>query len=254
MRKLLLFLFAFLISVNAYATTCTIPYESELTGGFIFAAHWNENFQAISTCLNNQTLDGTTNIAIGGIQTSNIANLAVTDAKIFGITTAGKVNGSSITAINNLPSGAGIVPIANLPTGNTANTLAFYNSGGNVGIGTFSVTGMVAAASFTGQSGAGLFKTPISESVGTKYGPALSDGIVIATCSTGGSQILQLSGYSNTNSTPTSGSDLCNILGGGASSGSAITCPLVVLKGYYYELTTSSNCSGAIVTFTPLGS
>lgn len=129
MKKIILALVILLtLGVKSFATTCAIPYENELTGNIIYSAHWNSNFQAISQCLNNQTLDGSTNIAIGGIQTTNIANLAITDAKIAGITIAGKVNGSALTALNNIPSGAGVIPTVNLGSG-TANssTVLFGN-------------------------------------------------------------------------------------------------------------------------------
>lgn len=124
MKKAFLLLVGLLISVNAHATTCTLPYGNALTGGFIFASQWNANVAAIQACFNNQILDGTTNIAVGGIQTANLANLSVTDSKIFGITTAGKVNGSAITGANNLPSGSGVWPTVNLGSG-TANTGSF---------------------------------------------------------------------------------------------------------------------------------
>lgn len=114
MKKILLFLTVLLISFNVHATVCTIPYGSELTGGVIYAGQWNANIAAIENCLNNQTLDGITNIAVGGIGTINIANSSVTDAKLFGITTAGKVNGSSIVGIGNVPPGAGTLPEINV--------------------------------------------------------------------------------------------------------------------------------------------
>lgn len=140
MKKLILFLAGLLLSVNAHATSITMPYCNTQTGGFIFASQWNANCSAVQSFLNNQNIDGTTNIATGGIQTGNIANLAVTDAKIAGITTAGKVNGSSLTSLGSIPSGGGAVPLDNLPTGVKANTLVYQNSSGNVGIGTTTVS------------------------------------------------------------------------------------------------------------------
>lgn len=121
MKKiLLLILFFVYFSSHAMATSYTAPFASAATGGFIFASQWNANQTVLESFLNNQNLDGTTNIAVGGIQTANIANLAVTDTKIAGITTAGKVNGSSITSINSLPSGAGVIPTANLGSGSAS--------------------------------------------------------------------------------------------------------------------------------------
>lgn len=48
------------------------------------------------------------------MNTASIANLAVTDAKIAGIVTAGKVDGAALTNLPNIPSGAGIIPAVNL--------------------------------------------------------------------------------------------------------------------------------------------
>lgn len=106
-----------LTSNNSFATAISMPYCNEATGGYVLASHWNSNCSTVGTWANNQNIDGTTNIAVGGIQTANLANLAVTDAKIAGITTAGKVNGSAITSLNNVPSGAGVLPTANLGSG-----------------------------------------------------------------------------------------------------------------------------------------
>jgi hypothetical protein len=126
MNKLAFFLSLVLgiIATNSWATSYTAPYASATTGSVIYAAQWNANQTSLESFLNNQNLDGTTNIAVGGIQTANIANSAVTDAKIAGITTAGKVNGSAITGINNLPSGAGVIPTANLGS-STASSITF---------------------------------------------------------------------------------------------------------------------------------
>ena len=127
MKKLILFLIVLFISSLAQATSITMPYCSESTGGFVYASHWNSNCNAISTYVNNQNIDGNTNISVGGVQTANIANLAVTDSKIAGITTAGKVNGSSITGMDNLPTGAGEVPIANITASNPGAAYLFLN-------------------------------------------------------------------------------------------------------------------------------
>lgn len=110
------------LAPKVFATSLTIPYQSKNTGDTIFASQWNSNFQAISTWANNNNIDGNTNIATGGVSTAAIANLAVTDAKISGISTAGKVNGSAITGLANLPSGAGLIPTANLGSGATSAT------------------------------------------------------------------------------------------------------------------------------------
>jgi hypothetical protein len=120
---------ALLITNKCFATSYTAPYASAQTGGVIYASQWNANQTSLESFLNNQNLDGTTNIAIGGIQTSNIANSAVTDAKIAGITTAGKVNGSAIIGLGNLAAGAGTIPPANLGSGSaSASTVLYGNS------------------------------------------------------------------------------------------------------------------------------
>ncbi len=119
MKKILLFLTFLLMPLLSYATTLSVSYTNESVGGTISSSHWNQNFQDIQNWANNNNLDGTTNISTGGVTTSTIANLAVTDAKIAtaGITTAGKVSGSALTVLSGIPSGAGQIPVANLATG-----------------------------------------------------------------------------------------------------------------------------------------
>lgn len=62
-------------------------------------------------------LGNITNISIGG---GGLA-VPIADSNLQTIVTAGKVNGSALTGLANIPSGAGIIPIVNIPTGTTAN-------------------------------------------------------------------------------------------------------------------------------------
>ncbi len=230
MKKFILFLIGIMISFNAHATTCTLPYANELTDGFIFAGHWNANASAIMNCLNNQTLDGTTNIAIGGIQTSNISNLAVTDAKIFGITTAGKVNASAITQLNNLPSGAGTIPEANI---------AKLDSSGNGVDGGAIISGTVPVAAISGLLGA--WTSPTCTSAGTPH-QAATDGMFSGVVSAD-----KISCLTDSAATPTT---VRSAAPGVAAANSG--CSSFVKKNDYYMVTTGSvGCTGY---FIPLGS
>lgn len=98
-------------------TILTITYSAESPNTLIRSSRWNQNFTDISTFMNNNNIDSNDNIKAGGVSTAAIADLAVTDAKIAGITTAGKVNGSALTNLAGIPSGAGIVPVVNLGSG-----------------------------------------------------------------------------------------------------------------------------------------
>lgn len=92
----------------------TITYVTESPNTIIRSSRWNTNFTDVTTFMNNNNIDSTDNIKNGGVSTSALANLSVTDAKIAGITTAGKVDGSALTNLSNIPSGAGIIPAVNL--------------------------------------------------------------------------------------------------------------------------------------------
>ena len=57
------------------------------------------------------------NAQVSGIVNNDVAsNAAIAGSKLATITTAGKVDGSSINNLANVPSGAGRLPSANLPT------------------------------------------------------------------------------------------------------------------------------------------
>lgn len=96
-----------------------ITYVTEAPNTVIRSSRWNTNFTDITTFINNKNQDSTDNIADGGIQTAALANLAVTDAKIAGITSANKVAGSSLYSLSSTPSGAGQLPVVNggVPSG-----------------------------------------------------------------------------------------------------------------------------------------
>lgn len=100
-------------------TVLSVSFVTETASTLIRSTRWNTNFTDIRDFVNNNNIDGTDNIKALGVTTASIANLAVTDDKIAGITTAGKVSGSALTALTGTPSGAGILPGANggVPTG-----------------------------------------------------------------------------------------------------------------------------------------
>lgn len=71
------------------------------------------------------------NAQVTGIVNNDIAsNAAIAGSKLATITTAGKVDGSAINNLANVPSGAGILPNANLPSTITKNLTG--NVTGNV--------------------------------------------------------------------------------------------------------------------------
>lgn len=202
MKKITLFLFGLFLSTNAFATALTMPYCNKNPGDAVKSNEWNGNCSAVPNFLNNQNLDGNTNIAVGGILTQNIANNAVTDSKISGITTAGKVNGSSITGLNNIPTGAGQLPQINL---------AELTSAGNLVDGS-ALTGLtnvsagagvlpVANGGTGGSSGvSGVLGNWQTKSAGTIY-QALTDGFVTSfSQDCGASQ--ELSGITDNNASP----------------------------------------------------
>lgn len=82
------------------------------------------------------------NATATGIVDSDIASTAaIADSKLASITTAGKVNGSALTSLSSIPSGAGSLPSANLPstipvanidTGTTANKILKLDSSARI--------------------------------------------------------------------------------------------------------------------------
>ena len=248
MKKILLSLAMLFISVTAHATTCTIPYVTEVAGGIIYSAQWNANFIAVANCLNNQTLDGTTNIAIGGILTANLANLSVTDAKIAGITTAGKVNGSAITQINNVPSGAGELPELNIApldgSGNGVSGAAFNNLG-NTPVG----AGQLPAAN---ETISGIVGTASSKNFNQVY-QAATDVLVTASCygsiNTGA---LTASGDIGATSSPVT--PIWSFTS--TTNNTVIPSPvgsMLVPKNFYYEVNESNCGNGQLVNAQPIG-
>lgn len=100
-----------------------ITYTTESPNTLIRSSRWNQNFNDIITFMNNKNLDSNDNIKDTGISTAALANLAVTDAKIAGITTAGKVDGNALVNLGNIPNTSGNIPQANLPTIDVAGKL-----------------------------------------------------------------------------------------------------------------------------------
>lgn len=90
-------------------------------GAVIIAAEHNANFNTIYNDYN------------GGITNSNISGTAaIVDTKLAQIVTFGKVNGTAITGLTNLASGAGVIPIANLPFGASSHQGDVYYDNGTV--------------------------------------------------------------------------------------------------------------------------
>lgn len=246
MKKILI-AFLLLISpsfvMKAHATSCIIPYVNEITGGIIYAAQWNANFQAIANCLNNQTLDGTTNIAIGGIGTVNIANLAVTDAKIFGITTAGKVNGSALTGLNNVPSGAGTLAELNI---------AKLDSNGNGIDGGALISG---AANIPSGFGVIPFAN-LPSGFSTQHVVTGTRSIASIYQNTSGKTMYVTTSLQNTSSSSTfqvltdSSSSPSSIVAQAIAQTANTVLPVsfIVLNNNYYEITSSA--SGAVIAWT----
>lgn len=79
------------------------------------------------------------------------AAAGIVDTKLATITTAGKVDGSAITNLNNVPSGAGALPIANGGTGQTTRQAALNG---------------LSATSLTGTSGQSLTSNGTNVSLG----------------------------------------------------------------------------------------
>ncbi len=66
----------------------------------------------------NTNLDTLYNLVNGNLNTANLAaGAAIVDTQLASITTASKVNGSAITSLSSVPSGAGVLPGANIGTG-----------------------------------------------------------------------------------------------------------------------------------------
>lgn len=95
-------------------------------GAVIVASQHNANFSVISSDYNGN-IDNT-NIApnaaiaysklnIAGLITNGDLAGSIADSKLLTISTAGKVNASTLTSLSSTPSGAGVFPIANIATG-----------------------------------------------------------------------------------------------------------------------------------------
>lgn len=88
-----------------------------IAGQIFTAALYNNNNNALANQINGN-IDAT-NLAANAVTTVKILDANVTDAKLAGITTAGKVNGTAITNLAGIPAGAGTLPSANMSIGGT---------------------------------------------------------------------------------------------------------------------------------------
>ena len=233
---------------QVYATSISMPYCSATTGSPIYAAQWNGNCNTVSTFLNNNNLDGTTNISIGGILTQNLANLSVTDAKIAGITTAGKVNGSALTGLNNTPSGANTLPEINVhkldSSGNGVDGSALSGLGNTTaGAGVLPAANTTATASNT----TGIVGTSSSATIGSST-PVTTDGMLtaIVDCHTSGIATISVS---------STGGNIAfaSCYFGYINYGSAT---IIVKKGQSYTVTYTlqSGSPADSASWTPIGS
>ncbi|MDE1867218.1 MAG: hypothetical protein KGI08_05870 [Thaumarchaeota archaeon] len=187
--------------------------------------------------------------------TSELTNLTVTavgslgvpiaDSNLQQIVTAGKVDGSALTGLASIPSGAGIIPVANLPTGTAAHDVLELDANAKIpAVDGSQLTNVIAAvnANLSGnQLGARTTRT-----AGTIY-QAATDLFVYATISY--STGLSAYFYSDSNSSP---STLIDERAAGDSSAYVFIGGLV-LKGQYYKLTVSSGAA-AIYQSIAIGS
>jgi hypothetical protein len=73
------------------------------------------------------------NSTVTGIVNADLSpSAAVVDTKLATINTAGKVDGSAITNLTNVPSGAGVIPAVNLPNSIADSHLATISTAGKV--------------------------------------------------------------------------------------------------------------------------
>lgn len=221
----------------------SLPYTFS-AGATIIASQHNSNFSTIYNDYNGNITNVNISSSAGviysklnltnGIVNSDInSSAAIADSKLAEITTAGKVSGSALTTLPNIPSGAGIVPIANLATGTPTgskfvrddNTLQPFIQ---IGLGSW---------------------TSATQSASTQ---ATTDGFLVGFATTNNA-ITTLTIKTDSSNPPTTlRAEAIASIGGSGTSIVSIFCP--VKKNDYY-LTTQTGIGGsATLYFISLGS
>lgn len=114
----------------------SLPYTFS-AGATIIASQHNSNFSTIYNDYNGNITNVNISSSAGiiysklnltnGIVNSDInSSAAIADSKLAEITTAGKVSGSALTTLPNIPSGAGVIPVLNLGSGTANSTTVLY--------------------------------------------------------------------------------------------------------------------------------
>lgn len=113
-------------------------------GTTIVASEHNSNFDIVYACVN------------GNIDNSNISgSAAIVDSKLAQISTASKVSGAALTALNNVPSGASQLPVVNGGTGQDFSTALIGGMPYISNVGTFSILASGTSGTFLKFNGGG---------------------------------------------------------------------------------------------------
>ncbi len=193
------------------------------------------------------------NAQVSAIVNNDIAsNAAIAGSKLATITTAGKVDGSSINNLANVPSGAGRLPSANLPstipvanidTGTTADKIVKLDGSARIP----AVNGSLLTG-ITGSQITSLVGDSTSKLLDTIY-QAATDGFVslCATMANGD----QLGLFTDSSATPTTNVQQLSSTVSGSFRGN-IFYP--IKKNHYYTITTGGGSPVVIAfNFIPLG-
>jgi len=193
------------------------------------------------------------NAQVSAIVNNDIAsNAAIAGSKLATITTAGKVDGSAINNLANVPAGAGRLPSANLPstipvanidTGTTANKIVKLDSNAKIP----AVDGSL-LTNLTGSQITSLVGNPTSKLLDTIY-QAATDGFVsyCATLVSGDQAVL----YTDSATPPTEVVQQL-VYNGSSTMRGNIMYP--IKKNNYYKITIAGGSPTLIAfNFIPLG-
>lgn len=203
------------------------------------------------------------NAQVSGIVNNDVAsNAAIAGSKLATITTAGKVDGSAINNLANVPSGAGRLPSANLPstipvanidTGTTADKIVKLDGSARIP----AVNGSL----ITSLTISGIVGSAVSKSDNTAY-QAATDGFFVGLIDCGGANGTygDITGYTDSSNPPTtvmayaSGWRVDSTFSGSSGNRKNSFC-IPVKKNDYYKgvLTTGAGSPTATYYFIPLG-
>lgn len=203
------------------------------------------------------------NAQVTGIVNNDIAsNAAIAGSKLATITTAGKVDGSAINNLANVPAGAGRLPSANLPstipvanidTGTTADKIVKLDGSARIP----AVNGSL----LTNLTISGIIGSAVSKSDNTAY-QATTDGffVGIIDCSGSTGTYGEINGYADSNASPStligvaSAWRVDSTFSGSSGTRKNSFC-IPVKKNDYYKgvLTTGGGSPSATYYFIPLG-